>query len=278
MVLLIGEVQELRQKALKIELGPSTHLTIGNADTQTRYGSRLASTAEQPLALSTTWMTTVIRCVPMLALLFAGAAQQAAAQTSYASSSPQQTSTPRGDSVLAQSQLQPGDVIRLRIWREPDLSGEFPVDESGTAVFPKLGPTKVASITADSLRTMLVATYSQYLRDPAIEVTFLRRVTILGAVNHPGIYPVDPTMTVHDAFALAGGTIPTGSPKHFKLRRNGKEIDVDFSQDTPIGRTSIRSGDELYVPERSWFARNGIYVVGAVITATAIIVSTVIRY
>jgi polysaccharide biosynthesis/export protein len=212
----------------------------------------------------------------MLALVFAAGAVPAASQTSYVSSAPPRT--PTGDSVSGQSRLEPGDVIRLRIWREPDLSGEFPVDESGMAVFPKLGPTKVASITADSLRTMLVATYSQYLRDPAIEVTFLRRVTILGAVNHPGIYPVDPTMTVHDVFALAGGTTPTGSAKHFKLRRQGKEVDVDFSQDTPIGRTTIRSGDELYVPERSWFARNGIYVVGGIITATAIIVSTVIRY
>jgi polysaccharide biosynthesis/export protein len=219
-------------------------------------------------------MNTVIKCLPVLALAVA-----AHAQTSYATNAqaPVQT-TPRSDTMLGQSRLEPGDVVRLRIWREPDLSGEFPVDESGTAVFPKIGPTKVAQITADSLRALLVATYSQYLRDPAIEVTFLRRVTILGAVNHPGIYPVDPTMTVHDAFALAGGTLPTGSAKHFKLRRNGKEIDVDFSQDTPIGRTSIRSGDELYVPERSWFARNGIYVIGAAITATAIVVSTVIRY
>jgi protein involved in polysaccharide export with SLBB domain len=133
-------------------------------------------------------------------------------------------------------------------------------------------------MTADSLRAFLVATYSQYLKEPAIEVTFLRRVTILGAVNRPGIYPVDPTMTVHDAFALAGGTLPNGNPKHFELRRGGKSVDVDFSQDTPIGRTAIRSGDELYVPERSWFSRNGVYVIGGIITATAIVVSTLIRY
>lgn len=213
----------------------------------------------------------------MLALVAAAAAGPAASQASYASAQAPAQTTPH-DTVLGQSRLQPGDIVRLRIWREPDLSGEFPVDESGTAVFPKLGPTKVGSITADSLRALLISTYSQYLRDPAIEVTFLRRVTILGAVNHPGIYPVDPTMTIHDAFALAGGTLPNGNPKHFELRRGGQQVDVDFSQDTPIGRTQIRSGDELYVPERSWFSRNGIYVIGAAITATAIIVSTLVRY
>jgi len=222
-------------------------------------------------------MNQMIRCLSLLALVAAVAAGPAASQSSYASAQAPAAGSPH-DTVLGQSRLQPGDVVRLRIWREPDLSGEFPVDESGTAVFPKLGPTKVGSITADSLRVMLISTYSQYLRDPAIEVTFLRRVTILGAVNHPGIYPVDPTMTIHDAFALAGGTLPNGNPKHFELRRGGQQVDVDFSQDTPIGRTAIRSGDELYVPERSWFSRNGIYVIGAAITATAIVVSTLVRY
>jgi protein involved in polysaccharide export with SLBB domain len=222
-------------------------------------------------------MNSMIRCLSLLALVTAGAGP-AASQASYASAQTPAPANAHGDTLVGQSRLQPGDVIRLRMWREPDLSGEFPVDESGTAVFPKLGPTKVGSITADSLRVLLVSTYSQYLRDPAIEVTFLRRVTILGAVNHPGIYPVDPTMTIHDVFALAGGTLPNGNPKHFELRRGGQQVDVDFSQDTPIGRTAIRSGDELYVPERSWFSRNGIYVIGAAITATAIVVSTLVRY
>jgi polysaccharide biosynthesis/export protein len=218
----------------------------------------------------------VIKCVPLLALAFTIGVNPAASQTSF-TSAPKPAQTTR-DTILAQSRLQPGDVVRLRIWREPDLSGEFPVDESGTAVFPKLGATRVASITADSLRSLLMNTYAQYLKDPAIEVTFLRRITILGAVNHPGIYPVDPTMTVQDAFALAGGTLPNGNPKHFRLRRSGQDVDVDFSQSTPIGRTQIRSGDELYVPERSWLSRNGVYVIAACITATAIVVSTVIRY
>src|SRR5271163_4739261 len=56
------------------------------------------------------------------------------------------TSASAGSAVLL-----PGDVVRLRIWREPDLSGDFPVDEHGTAVFPKIGPTPVAQVTTDSL-------------------------------------------------------------------------------------------------------------------------------
>jgi protein involved in polysaccharide export with SLBB domain len=182
------------------------------------------------------------------------------------------------DTSAGSAVLLPGDVVRLRIWREPDLSGDFPVDERGTVVFPKIGPTVVAQVTTDSLKHLLVTTYSQYLRDPSIEVTFLRRVTVLGAVKNPGLYPVDPTMTVSDAVALAGGALPNGRPHNFELRRAGQRIDVDFNVATPIGHTPIRSGDELYIPERSWVARNGALLIGASITAVAIVVSAVIRY
>jgi protein involved in polysaccharide export with SLBB domain len=183
-----------------------------------------------------------------------------------------------GDTNAGSATLLPGDIVRLRIWREPDLSGDFPVDEKGTVVFPKIGPTQVLQMTTDSLKQVLVTTYAQYLRDPAIEVTFLRRVTILGAVKNPGLYPVDPTMTVSDAVALAGGALPTGRPHNFELRRNGQRIDVDFNLTTPIGHTPIRSGDEIYVPERSWFSKNGPLVIGASITAVAIVISAFIRY
>ncbi len=174
--------------------------------------------------------------------------------------------------------LRPGDIVRLRIWREPDLSGDFPIDEQGVAVFPKIGPTHVVDVTTDSLKRMLVTTYSTYLRDPAIEVTFLRRVTVLGAVKLPGVYPADPTMSVSDVVAEAGGALPNGRPHNFELRRGGQRIDIDFNEATPIGRTAIRSGDELYVPERSWLGRNAIYVVGAALTATAIIVAAGINH
>ncbi len=39
--------------------------------------------------------------------------------------------------------IQPGDVIRLRIWREPDMSGEFQVDEGGLVIFPRIGEYRV---------------------------------------------------------------------------------------------------------------------------------------
>jgi protein involved in polysaccharide export with SLBB domain len=175
------------------------------------------------------------------------------------------------------SSLRPGDIVRLRIWREPDLSGDFPVSESGQIVFPKIGPTNVTDVSADSLKRLLVSSYSAYLRDPSIEVTLLRRITILGAVRNPGLYPVDMTMTVSDAMALAGGAAPDGRANRVELRRAGEKVKIDLSAQTRLGDTPVRSGDQLYFPQRSWISRNPGVVAGTLTALTGLVVSLLIR-
>ena len=172
--------------------------------------------------------------------------------------------------------LRAGDVIRLRIWREPDLSGEFRVDEQGTAVFPKIGPVSVLGLGPDSLKAGLIASYSTYLRNPAIEVTLLRRITILGGVRNPGLYPVDLTMTLADAYALAGGVSPEAKPDEVELVRGGERIRFKISKETRIADTQVRSGDQLYVPIRGWLARNP-WVVTAGITAGLSVLLALVR-
>lgn len=173
--------------------------------------------------------------------------------------------------------LRPGDIVRLRIWREPDLSGDFPVNESGQIAFPKIGATNVTNIGADSLKHLLVSSYSTYLRDPAIEVILLRRITILGAVRNPGLYPVDMTMTVSDAMALAGGASSDGRADRVELRRAGQKVTVDLSAQTRLGATPVRSGDQLYFPQRSWISRNPGVVAGTLTALTGLVISLIAR-
>lgn len=163
--------------------------------------------------------------------------------------------------------LRPGDAVRLRIWREPDLSGDFPIDENGVAVLPKLGSQRVIDQSPDSLRTRLTAAYESFLRNPSIEVVPLRRVQILGAVRNPGLYSTDATMTLSDAIALAGGVAPQGKPDDVQLVRDGVRVMSKISRATRIAEMPLQSGDQLYVPERSWVTRNA-GVVSAAITAT----------
>jgi polysaccharide export outer membrane protein len=168
--------------------------------------------------------------------------------------------------------LRPGDLVRLRIWREPDLSGDFPVNESGVVVLPKLGPRTVIAEHPDSLKAWIVRSYANYLRNPSIEVLLIRRIQVLGAVRNPGLYPVEPTMTVADAIALAGGTTPQGRSDKVELRRQGQRLPGTLSGRLLIGESPIRSGDQVFVPERSWLSRNPGLVVGIVGLVTTIII------
>lgn len=173
--------------------------------------------------------------------------------------------------------MQPGDVVRLQIWREPDLSGEFTVDQAGVVTFPKLGPIEVSSETAASLRSRLVAAYQEFLRNPSIEVTLLRRVNILGAVKSPGLYPVDATMTIADAVALAGGATPDGNRREIELMRGGQKIAVRLTDAVRLDDLPLRSGDQLFIPERSWISRNPGLITTALSAGVSLIIAVFIR-
>ena len=161
--------------------------------------------------------------------------------------------------------LRPGDVLRLRIWREPDLSGDFPIDENGRAVLPRLGPIAVTGMPASELKVRLTGEYQKYLNNPSIEVTPLRRVAILGAVRNPGIYPLDPSVTLGQAPSVAGGTVPDSKRNMIELRRDGAIRLVDLKKNPSLANLSLTSGDQVYIPERSWFSKNATWVVSTAI-------------
>jgi len=163
--------------------------------------------------------------------------------------------------------LRPGDVVRLRVWREPDLTGEFAVDETGAAVLPKIGPMQVTADPPMVVKSKIIASYSKFLSHTAIDVTFLRRIQVLGAVQQPGVYPIDPTMTISDVLAVAGGMTRDGDPEHLELRRDGKRLFGAISDKSLLSDTRVRSGDQIYVPERSWMRRKSGFLVGVAISA-----------
>ncbi len=171
--------------------------------------------------------------------------------------------------------LHPGDLVRLRIWREPDLSGDYRLNEKGVATFPKIGPLLVSRISTDSLERLLVSSYDRYLQNPSIDVTFFRRVNVLGEVKTPGLYDVDPTMTVSDVVAMAGGVTADGNAKNIELLRRGERESTRLSPQSRLTDSPLRSGDQLRIPQRSWLARNGT-VVAAGITAAALVATAVI--
>lgn len=168
--------------------------------------------------------------------------------------------------------LAPGDAIQLAFSREPDLGGDFPVDENGAVVLPLLGTRTVRQRSPAELKRSLLADYAQQIRNQDVRITLLRRVRILGAVKNPGLYRVDPTMTVVDAVALAGGATEQGKLKQVRVFRDGHEVGSSLDLNARL-LPQLHSGDQIVVPERSWFSRNGGYVIAAGISAVGIIVA-----
>lgn len=158
--------------------------------------------------------------------------------------------------------IYPGDVVRLTVFPGEDLTGEFPVNQFGSVVLPLVGEYEVRAETHMSLREKVIRAFRDRLVDPSVELIVLKRVRVLGQVNEPGVLNLDPTMTVADALAMARGTAPSAHEGIVQLRRGGETLVADLRVETPIFDSRIRSGDEIFVPARSWLDRNTSAVLG----------------
>lgn len=163
-----------------------------------------------------------------------------------------------------EAKIVPGDIVRLNIWREPDLTGEFLVQEDGLTVLPRLGPVRVVDDTPSSLKDRLVAEYEKTLINPSIEVIVLRRILITGEVGGEGVYPVDPTMSLVEVLALAGGPSSSAKRNRVDLIRGDREIKIDLGDPVEVRNVSLQSGDQLDVPRANAWIRNWQLIVGVV--------------
>jgi polysaccharide export outer membrane protein len=173
--------------------------------------------------------------------------------------------------------LRPGDAVRVSVWREPDVSGMFSVDDRGIVTLPLLGERRVQGMQGPALRDVLLRDYREYFQNPSIQVTVLRRVNILGAVNQPGLYPVDATISLAEALGMAGGISPTGNPGDIRVAREGTVIYEDLDRAALVGAIDIRSGDRILVGEKSWLQRNPGALIGSLLGAAVGITIALIR-
>jgi polysaccharide export outer membrane protein len=176
----------------------------------------------------------------------------------------------------AAAPLRPGDRLRVSIYREPELSREYLVPVDSMVDFPIIGRVNVARSAVNALTAELRTRYAVSLREPAIEVTPLRRVRVFGAVRAPGYYYADPTVSVAGSLLLAGGTTPEGNATRVQLLRNGERRTVSRSGGAYRGDLPVASGDEISVPERSWVSRNTA-LLASVFTGVALVLAAVVR-
>jgi polysaccharide export outer membrane protein len=206
-----------------------------------------------------------------------GLALALAALTAAAPLRAQADPGPLPDSLAwASLTLQPGDVLKIAVWREPDLSGEFQVDPDGVVILPLLGEQTVAGVPLRQLREKLLGLYQQNLRNPSINIVPLRRVNVLGEVNKPGLYPVDPTVSLAGVVATAGGTTPTGRLDRIRIVRGGTVLRERVGAAETLTSAGVRSGDQVIVERRGWFDRNSATALASGLSLLTGLITTII--
>ena len=143
-----------------------------------------------------------------------------------------------------------GDKLRVTVYGEPDLSGDFDVGSSGEVRLPLIGQVQAGGQTVRSFEERVTAQLSAgYLLHPRVsaEVIAYRPFFIIGEVNKPGQYPYVSDMNVVTAVALAGGYTYRADDSDVYVRRDGATREVEKPADAT---TKIHPGDVIRVTER----------------------------
>lgn len=143
--------------------------------------------------------------------------------------------------------LQPGDTVQIIVYGEPDLSGEFILDNRGNLHMPLVGAIPVTGQTpAKASQTIAHALRHDYVRDPKVTLNMSRPrdVFILGEVQKPGSYPYVPGLSVIQAVAKAGGYSYRANHNDIIVRRDATHT-YSATENTPL-----LAGDTITVGER----------------------------
>ena len=146
--------------------------------------------------------------------------------------------------------LGPNDRIRVKVYGEQDITGEYEIDSAGSVSIPLAGHVKAAGRTTRQLEQAIAGALSKGLvRDPRVnvEVATYRPYYILGEVKKAGEYPYRIGLTVLDAVASAGGFTYRANEDKVYLRRSGSTAEEIYPMSAPI---LIRPGDNIRIPER----------------------------
>jgi polysaccharide export outer membrane protein len=175
------------------------------------------------------------------------------------------------------SGLRPGDVLRITVWRQPDFSGEFPINADSTVAHPLLQAVRVVGVPLSVVRTRLRDFFLAYEQNPRFVLEPLYPVVVAGEVRAPGLFAMPRGTTVSQAVARGGGPTDRGQLDRVTLIRGGKSYALNLLRDDRrIAVMPIGSGDQLFVGRRSDF--NAVRDVLSPIASVAAAVAAVLVY
>ncbi len=148
--------------------------------------------------------------------------------------------------------LRPGDMVKIAVWRNLELSGEIPVADDGTLQHPLYQVVHVAGIPIDSVNARVSGFLAQFATNPQFVVQPEFRVVVRGEVRTPAVYTVPLETTLGGAIAAAAGPTPEAQLRKVTLVRNGRSYLLDLSDPAaPWTASPIRSGDQIIIGRKS---------------------------
>jgi polysaccharide biosynthesis/export protein len=108
--------------------------------------------------------------------------------------------------------VKPGDTLSISVWKEPDLQKETLVRPDGSFSFPLVGEVDAKGKTVSDINKFMSQRLAKFISDPVVTVSIQEikgnKVYVIGQVNKPGEFIMNPTVDVMQALSMAGGTTP----------------------------------------------------------------------
>lgn len=202
----------------------------------------------------TSVVCSTIACLAALLCASGATAQQEAARARNPAPTP-----PARDTAV-RYEVQPGDLLHVAVWKEEDLDQNVLVRPDGGFSFPLAGDVRAAGKTVEELRLELTEKLVRFIPDLFVTVSVLEingnKIYVIGQVNRPGEFVVNPRVDVMQALTLAGGTTTFASPNGiFVLRREqDRQRTLPFKFDDVVNgkrleqNIILQSGDVVVVP------------------------------
>jgi len=169
-------------------------------------------------------------------------------------------------------------MVRITVWRNAELSGDFPVGVNGALRQPLYQEVPVAGIPIPEVERRLKTFLAQYQSNPEVVVEPLFHVVISGEVRDPKVYDFPRETSISMAIAQAGGALPDGRMDRVRLWRNGKEYVLDLTRaNADWANSGILSGDQIIVTRRSRVFQEIVVPIVSVVGGLASVINLIRR-
>jgi polysaccharide biosynthesis/export protein len=175
--------------------------------------------------------------------------------------------------VRQTAMLQPGDEVRISVFRDSEMSGEFGIASDGSLLHPVWRSLKVTGMSLSDVESRIRTFLLRYQTEPQFVAEPLFRVTIGGEVERPALYFLAPDVTIGQAVAIAGGATERGKHDQVRLLSGGQLRSIRLDGNDPTANLPVRSGDQIIIEKRGSVFRDIIAPLIAVVGSAAAVIN-----